>query len=94
MSKPPKTIDNAKVLYWALSRESPFGVVTCSEGGSATEIFGLAICRYDNSELVYRFSCDCNWETEQDSTYASAEEAMRELPEQYKEVAVHWCKYE
>jgi len=94
MSKPPKTIDNAEVLYWAWSGEIPFGVLKYTDGNIAAKIYGLAICKYFKSDLVYRFSCDRKWETEQDSDYSSVEEAMKDLSEQYKNVTANWCKYE
>jgi hypothetical protein len=88
MSKPPKEIDGAKVLFWAWSAPVSFGKV------SDIEIYGLAICQYENSEDVYRFSCDENWETQQDGLYDSIEEAIEELPEQYKNVAAKWTAFE
>jgi len=94
MSKPPKEIDGAKVLEWAWSGSKPFGVL-CSESGDLTsEIFGLAICRYANSDTIYRFSCDPEWEVEQDSDYNSIAEAKIFLPSQYQEVKAVWRKYE
>jgi len=94
MNKPPKTIDNAEVLYCAWSGEMPFGTIKYTNGGIAAEIFGLVICKYSGSDLVYRLSCDKDWETEQDSDYSSIEDAMNNLPEQYKNVPANWCKYE
>ena len=94
MNKPPETIDNAEVLYWAWSGDSPFGVLKNTDGSVASEIYGLAICQYLDSGTIYRFSCDKHWETEQDSNYASVEEAMNFLPEQYKNVQVNWIKFE
>jgi hypothetical protein len=94
MNMPPDTIDNAEVLYWAWSGDRPFGVLKYTDGSVAAEIYGLAICRYNKSETIYRFSCDKNWETEQDSNYASVEDAMGFLPEQYKNVQVNWIKFE
>lgn len=88
MSKPPKEIDGAKVLFWAWSAPVPFGKV------SDIDIYGLAICQYENSEDVYRFSCDENWETQQDGLYNSIEEAIEELPEQYKNVEAKWTAFE
>jgi len=94
MSKPPKTIDNAEVLYWAWSGEIPFGTLKSTNGSIIADIFGLAICVYRDSDSIYRFSCDNEWESEQDSDYSSIEEAMNNLPEQYKNVPANWRKYE
>jgi hypothetical protein len=93
MRKPPETIDNAEVLYWAWAGDRPFGLLKYNDGSVAVEIYGLAICRYKDTGSIYRFSCDKNWETEQDSNYASVEDAMNLLPEQYINVNANWIKY-
>ncbi len=93
MNKPPKEIDGALVIEWAWSGERPFGVVHYSSGDIASEIYGLAICRYINDNKVYRFSCDENWETEQDADYDSLEEAKVNLPAQYQNIKVNWQRY-
>ncbi len=93
MKRPPKEIDGAKVLEWAWSGNTPFGVVRYESGEIAAEIFGLAICKYPGSEKVYRFSCDFEWDTEQDCDYNSITEAKEKLPIQYQEPDVIWQKY-
>jgi hypothetical protein len=93
MNAPPKEIDGAKVLLWAWSGEKPFGVVFNTFGEVYAEIFGLAICQYKDSDKIYRFSCDAEWETEQDSDYSSVEEAKENLPDQYKNIEVHWQQH-
>ncbi len=72
------------MLEWAWSGDVPFGEINYQDGEIAATIYGLAICQYENANKIYRFSCDKNWETGQDSEYASIEEAKEELPEQYK----------
>jgi hypothetical protein len=95
MKKPPEKIDGANVLEWSWSGEQPFGVVKSAGNNEVTaEIFGLAICQYDNSNVIYRFSCDKNWETEQDFDYSSVTEAKEYLPFQYKAVSINWIIYE
>jgi hypothetical protein len=88
MNKPPSEIDGAKVLLWASSDSVPFGYV------GDIKIYGLAICQYENSNDVYRFSCDEKWETQQDGLYNSIEQAKDELPEQYKNVPANWNVFE
>lgn len=66
MKKPAPAIDGAKVLYWAWSGDQPFGWLGAESDPNAIAIFGLAIAQYDNSSVIYRFSCNENWETEQD----------------------------
>ncbi len=88
MSKPPKEIDGAKVLEWACSGSEPFGILRYESGEVATKILGLALCHYSGSNEVYRFSCDSEWEPEQDSEYESIIEAKENIPSQYQEVEV------
>lgn len=88
----PTTIDNATVLLWAWSESQPFGFVSNEDGSEKEAIYGLAICQYEGSKEVYRFSCNKNWETVQDGLYDSVEEAIEWLPEQYKNVVAIWQK--
>lgn len=94
MSKPPKIIDGAEVLEWAWSGERPFGAIRYESGSIASEIYGLAICRYPKSGAIYRFSCNAEWEPEQDALYESEEEAKTCLPLQYQQIKASWFKYE
>jgi len=93
MSKPPAEIDGAKVMYWAWSGDKPFGWVGSESDPKAIAIYGFAIAQYDGSSVIYRFSRNESWETEQDADYASVEEAMENLPGQYKKAPFKWCKF-
>ncbi len=94
MSKPPKIIDGAKVIEWAWSGATPFGVIKYSTGEIAAEVFGLAICKYPDSDVIYRFSCDYNWETMQDCDFESMAAAKANLPLQYMDLEVVWQLFE
>lgn len=94
MSKPANQLDGAKVLVWAWSGATPFGVVRDSLGTVIDEIYGLAICRYASAGVVYRFSCNHHWEVVQDADYVSVDEAKYHLPTKYKMVPVTWITYE
>jgi hypothetical protein len=94
MKKPPSKIDEAKVLHWAWAGKKPFGIIYHSDDSLSAQVFGLAICQYENSDIIYRFSCDENWESVQDSDYNSVEEAKVHLPEQYKNVPINWIEFE
>jgi hypothetical protein len=64
------------------------------DDGGGIPIFGLAICRYKNSGEVYRFSCNSDWETENDSAWEySIQEAMEGPSTQYDIRKVQWIKY-
>ncbi|MGF1836829.1 hypothetical protein [Photobacterium sanguinicancri] len=92
--KPPHLIDGAKVLEWAWSGDNPFGVVKTCTGEVAFKIYGLAICQYADDSVVYRFSCDNNWETVQDDSYISIDEAKEYLPAQYQCVKATWTCFD
>ncbi|MEP6904105.1 MAG: hypothetical protein ABJA66_20470 [Actinomycetota bacterium] len=94
MSKPNNEIDGAKVLYWAWSGSVPFGFVGDPKDPMASKIYGVAICQYENSNEFYRFSCDENWETQQDQVYDSVKLAIENLPDQYKNVSADWIEFE
>jgi hypothetical protein len=66
---PPDELDSAKVIKWEWSGNEPFGhlsLVGSDSANDSIEILGLAICQYDASDSVYRFSCDKNREIQQD----------------------------
>jgi hypothetical protein len=87
--KPPAELDGAQVLEWAWS-EVPFGIIRYTDGTLRCEVHGLAICQYPNDNKVYRFSCDREWNVQQDMDYNTVAEAKELLPAQYKAVAVIW----
>jgi hypothetical protein len=88
--EPPDELDGAKVTKWAWSGDKPFGIIAMADSDDSMEIFGLAICQYDDSDSVYRFSCDKDWEVLQDGVYESVDDAQRQLPDQYKLVTAEW----
>jgi hypothetical protein len=98
MKKPPKEIDGAKVLEWAWSGSAPFGTLKYKggekDGQVAVEIYGLAICQYQKTGEIYRFSCNENWETKQDAPYDSIQQAKDCLPDQYKNIPANWIVFE
>jgi hypothetical protein len=91
INEPPDELDGAKVIKWAWSGDEPFGFLRYGDYAfEPIEIYGLAICQYDDSAVVYRFSCDEHWEVQQDGDYSSIEDALRLLPDQYKLVVAKW----
>jgi hypothetical protein len=91
--EPPDYLDGAKVVLWAWSGELPFGFVGNEDDTEREEVYGLAICQYEgkvSKELIYRFSCDKNWIVIQDGIYDTVENAIRFLPDQYRNVAANW----
>ncbi|HMR89658.1 MAG TPA: hypothetical protein PKD51_15965 [Saprospiraceae bacterium] len=91
INESPNMLDGAKVIKWAWSGDKPFGLITPNDNGSdSITIYGLAICQYDDSSDVYRFSCNKDWEVQQDEVYKSVEDAIRQIPDQYKFVVAQW----
>lgn len=88
--KPPAEIDGAEVLYWAWSEPEPIFVMPFAEREGGIAIHGLAICRYAKSGDVYKFSCDRNWETCNDSPWGSVEAAMRTESGNYDVRSIRW----
>ncbi len=88
MKPPPAKIDNANVLWWAWAGDKPFGE------SSGIRIFGFAICRYESGAL-YRFICDKDWETVNDSPEEDEEGAKTRLPARFKRAAgrIEWRKF-
>ena len=83
--KPPSEIDGARVVYWAYS-QVPFFVMP--DGGSGTPIHGLAVAVYPSGS-VYRFSCDRDWESQNDSEWDSIEAALQAASADY-DTAIQW----
>ena len=47
-------------------------------------MFGFAVCRYDGSRELYRFSCDRDWGTVNDSLHEDEVVVMAALPLNYE----------
>ncbi len=88
--QPPDYLDGAKVIRWAWSGQEPFGFINYENAKNKVEIYGFAICKYDNGEGNYRFSCDKNWEVVQDGLYDTIENAIKQIPAQYKNIEINW----
>lgn len=88
--EPPQELDGAKVIKWAWSGHKPFGFVGNDDDHERDIIYGLAICSYGENKGIYRFSCDRNWEVIMDGYYDTIEQALDQLPDQYKNVNADW----
>lgn len=91
--RPPHQLDGAKVLYWAWSGNQPFGDMPFTDGSVASEIYGFAISIYDGG-TIYWFSCDRQWEVQNDDPYTTPQQAMEANYPQYSNRPVHWIKYD
>ncbi|MBW8199759.1 hypothetical protein [Flagellimonas abyssi] len=46
--EPPDELDGAKVIKWAWSGDKSFGFIPTADSNDTIEIFGFAICQYDD----------------------------------------------
>ena len=92
----PQTIDGAVVIFAAVldaSRHRHTGSTRLLSETEQTWFHGLAIARYGRDSAdgdVYLFYCDESWETENDSCYATIEEAVEEAKRQFGVVRQDW----
>lgn len=86
----PDRIDDAFVLYFAVSGATPFFTLPASGLSGGWDVYGLAICRYDGERNAYWFYCDANWETLTDSLYEDVQVAMYDPSMQYDVEKVVW----
>lgn len=85
--KPPKSIDDADVLWWAWSGIEPYGL------HGDEPVHGFAVGRYASGE-IYRFSCNRLWETVNDMVHTTESQARADIPSNYDESRVQWLRYE
>jgi hypothetical protein len=78
MNKPPDKLDGAKVIEYMTSQQ-PFGEMLYTDGSKCCDIYGFAICNYDNNDEYYIFSCNENWEVQSDTDFSSIESAKSTL---------------
>lgn len=74
--EPPDELDEAEVIFWAFSPQKPFFIMKYSDGTLYKPIHGFAICQYKGEKQYYKFSCDIEWNVENDSVCESIEEAV------------------
>jgi hypothetical protein len=79
-------------LWWAWSGEFPFGELPGAEGDDGL-IFGFAVCRYDETGALYRFTCNKHWQVVQDANQRDEEGAKAAIPGQYDASRVVWQRY-
>lgn len=90
----PTVIDGATVVCSVVldaSRHRYTASVVLRDGDSEQRWFhGLAVVQYPDSVEAYLFYCDSDWETENDSLYASVEEAITEATQQFAVTQDDW----
>lgn len=76
-NEPPDELDGAEVILWAFHPQKPFFIMEYSDGTQYKPIHGFAICRYKGEQRYYKFSCDINWNVENDLDCGCIEEAVK-----------------
>ena len=90
MKTPPKMIDGAVVLAWAIADAgNSFGIstVVLPEG---REIKGLVIATYHNDPGYYVFACDGDWSVVGDTCHETLSAAKAFPPSLYDVDIVTW----
>lgn len=76
-------LDNAKVIM--ISEKGQYGHIEVLGTESVSiEVCYLAICKYDNSEIVYLFLCDENFGVEQDIDFNTIGHAVADAESRTK----------
>src|SRR5689334_9622864 len=91
-NEPPLTLDGATVLYYCslgLPVQSTGHHAIHHEDGSASIPSNVAICRYPDGLIIYRFYCDDNWNVITDMDYLSIEAAIEAIESDYVGVQEH-----
>ncbi|MEA5079708.1 MAG: hypothetical protein VB013_14135 [Anaerolineaceae bacterium] len=89
--EPPNLLDGADVLFWAYEPQKPFFIMNKSDGTPYKPIHGIAICRYPGENQFYKFSCDVEWNVENDWACDSLEEALKSANDQ-STLPIFWNK--
>jgi hypothetical protein len=86
MVEPPSRLDGADILLFCPldERVRPTGGHSIQlEDGTMYVPTNAAICQYENSETVYRFYCNDDWEVVTDTVHYSVQEAIDEIESGY-----------
>ena len=89
--EPPGELDGAQVQLWAYDPLKPFFIMEYSDGRPGKPIHGFAICQYKGEKKFYKFSCDSEWNVENDLDCDSVDEAMSAAQDMTAE-AITWIK--
>jgi hypothetical protein len=88
MGDPPRRLDGAVVLRWAVSPAGGFDELVGTH--PPVTVAAMAICRYPGQERCYLFKCTREWEVVQDCDCESEVEALRLALEHAGGQALDW----
>ena len=88
MGDPPRLLDGAKVMCWAVSPEGAFYLLR----GSDVPVTAMAVCQYEDG-ATYLFKCDSNWQVVQDwDCYGVEDGKEMAIPDAHGQ-PLQWCRF-
>ena len=81
-------LDEANVLMIS-DKNCYYYIKTLGSDDVGIEICYFAICRYDNSNKIYLFSCDANMNVEGDSIFDNIDDAIK-CAESWSKIPIKW----
>jgi hypothetical protein len=93
MGPPPRQLDGAEVLCYALIDEMCHWTNHCKHTVSGEQIgpvSALAICKYADAEGYYLFYCDSSWEVVTDTWHDTIERAKDQSEFEYEGINRDW----
>src|SRR6478735_4356468 len=93
---PPRLLDGADVLLWAVSRRGLFHTIPHGSDpsvGGVISVPAMAICRYPGGDRYYLFKCDWNWGVVFDWDAETVAEAQQIAADHVKDQPIEWQPY-
>ena len=93
INKIPTKIGGANLICYVIldSRHIKTGNTEHWVGGQILEeVYGLAICKYDNDTGYYLFYCNRNWETITDTFHDTVEDAKDQAEFEFSNTVSTW----
>ena len=96
MDYPPKEIDGAEVIWYAVLDENCRPTSACTHlvaGITLPPASALAICPYDAGEGYFLFYCDAEWTILTDTWHSSIDAAMKQAEFEYEGITGTWQRH-
>jgi hypothetical protein len=90
---PPRQLDGADVLLWAVSSRGVFHTIPHNAdhiADSVIAVVGMAICQYSDDERFYLFKCNRDWEVVFDWDAENVVEAQQIASAHVKGERIDW----
>ena len=93
---PPRLLDGADVVLWAVSQRGLFHTIPHGSDSTADGVISvpaMAICRYSDDDRYYLFKCDESWTVVFDWDAETVAEAQQMAASQVKDQPIEWQAY-